>query len=61
MTKFERCPNCGRRSGGFVLAQFYVYECSDCGKLHCTHSGCGETRCPRCGSKRRKIAGYVKN
>ncbi len=57
-TKFNQCPNCGRKVGGAFSSQFYIYECRKCGTHYCSY--CGKDRCPDCASKDKRDAGYVK-
>lgn len=57
-TKFNQCPNCGRRLGGAITSIFYIYECRKCGTLFCQE--CGGQRCPDCGSTDKRDAGYAK-
>jgi len=55
MTKFNQCPNCGKKptSGAYMK----IYKCNKCGKLYC-HM-CGGDYCPDCGSKERREIGEV--
>lgn len=57
MTKFNHCPNCGKKpKGGFFGGQYMtIHECRACGALYCYQ--CGDKRCPNCGHKERREAG----
>lgn len=54
----NKCPNCGRSVGGAITSLFYIYECCKYGRLFCKE--CGDDRCPDCGSKDKRDAGYAK-
>jgi len=58
MTKFNQCPNCGKRptKGFFGGNSMDIYECKVCGSKHCGKY-CGE-RCPNCGNTKRGKIGY---
>ncbi len=58
-TEFSKCPNCSRTLGGMVFGNLHIYECRQCDKLFCDK--CGDGRCPNCGSKDKRDAGYVKS
>lgn len=56
MTRFNQCPNCGKRPTPGLLGSTStdVYECRECETRFC-YANCGN-RCPNCGSKdKRKI------
>ena len=59
MTKFNQCPNCGRKIAGLMVSSVNIYECRECGTCYCSGNQCGGSakRCPDCGSKSRKKAG----
>ena len=59
MTKFNHCPNCGKRPQKGLLGNaesIDIYECKADGTKYCGKH-CGD-RCPNCGAKERKKIGY---
>lgn len=58
MARFNRCPNCGKKPGGFLSGSYFdIYECADSDCQTCYCYDCGGKRCPNCGTKKRKKVG----
>ncbi len=54
MNKYPKCPHCGNTEDGDT-----IWNCKDCGCVHCAECESDHGSCPNCGSGRLKQAGYI--
>ena len=54
MATFTRCPNCRRDDSDLVL-----WNCRDCGCVHCEECDDSSGNCPECGSDDLKRVGEI--
>jgi len=54
MTTFEECPNCGNKEDGDS-----IWECENCGLVHCMECDMENGYCPRCRRNDLRKIGYI--
>jgi hypothetical protein len=54
MSTFAECPNCGNEDEGAT-----IWNCGDCGCVHCKECDPEGGNCPQCGSRKMRQVGTI--